>query len=67
VKNFDYLEPTTVAEACALLKRHAGDAKVFAGTRQRDLERHSDEGRKGLFSTSDETSFVVLITITRTL
>jgi carbon-monoxide dehydrogenase medium subunit len=31
VKNFDYLEPTTVAEACALLKRHAGDAKVFAG------------------------------------
>jgi len=31
VKNFDYLEPTTVAEACALLKRHAGEAKVFAG------------------------------------
>lgn len=31
MKNFDYLEPTTVAEACALLKRHAGDAKVFAG------------------------------------
>jgi aerobic carbon-monoxide dehydrogenase medium subunit len=31
VKNFDYLEPTTVAEACALLKRHGGEAKVFAG------------------------------------
>jgi carbon-monoxide dehydrogenase medium subunit len=31
VKNFDYLEPTTVAEACALLKQHAGEAKVFAG------------------------------------
>ena len=31
MKNFDYLEPTTVAEACALLKRHGGDAKVFAG------------------------------------
>jgi carbon-monoxide dehydrogenase medium subunit len=31
VKNFDYLEPTTVAEACALLKQHGGDAKVFAG------------------------------------
>jgi aerobic carbon-monoxide dehydrogenase medium subunit len=31
VKNFDYLEPTTVAEACELLKQHAGEAKVFAG------------------------------------
>ena len=31
MKNFDYLEPTTVAEACALLKQHGGDAKVFAG------------------------------------
>jgi aerobic carbon-monoxide dehydrogenase medium subunit len=31
VKNFDYLEPTSVAEACALLKRHGGEAKVFAG------------------------------------
>jgi aerobic carbon-monoxide dehydrogenase medium subunit len=31
VKNFDYLEPTTVAEACVLLKQHAGEAKVFAG------------------------------------
>ena len=31
MKNFDYLEPTTVGEACALLKQHAGEAKVFAG------------------------------------
>lgn len=31
MRNFDYLEPTTVAEACALLKRHGGEAKVFAG------------------------------------
>jgi len=31
MKNFDYLEPATVAEACALLKQHGGDAKVFAG------------------------------------
>lgn len=31
MRNFDYLEPTTVAEACALLKRNGGDAKVFAG------------------------------------
>src|SRR5215813_555688 len=31
VKNFDYLEPTTIAEACALLKQHAGEAKIFAG------------------------------------
>jgi carbon-monoxide dehydrogenase medium subunit len=31
MKNFDYLEPTTVAEACALLKQHWGEAKVFAG------------------------------------
>jgi len=31
VRNFDYLEPTTVAEACALLKQHGSDAKVFAG------------------------------------
>jgi carbon-monoxide dehydrogenase medium subunit len=31
MKNFDYLEPRTVAEACALLKQHGGKAKVFAG------------------------------------
>jgi aerobic carbon-monoxide dehydrogenase medium subunit len=31
MRNFDYLEPTTVAEACALLKQHSGQAKVFAG------------------------------------
>ncbi len=31
MKNFDYLEPTTVADACALLKQHGGEAKVFAG------------------------------------
>src|SRR5262249_20960594 len=31
MRNFDYLEPTTVAEACARLKQYAGEAKVFAG------------------------------------
>jgi carbon-monoxide dehydrogenase medium subunit len=31
MRNFDYLEPATVAEACAMLKQHAGEAKVFAG------------------------------------
>jgi carbon-monoxide dehydrogenase medium subunit len=31
VRNFDYLEPTTISEACALLKQHGGEAKVFAG------------------------------------
>ena len=31
MKNFDYLEPITVGEACALLKQHGGEAKVFAG------------------------------------
>jgi aerobic carbon-monoxide dehydrogenase medium subunit len=31
MRNFDYLEPTTIAEACTLLKQHVGDAKVFAG------------------------------------
>jgi carbon-monoxide dehydrogenase medium subunit len=31
MKNFDYLEPTTVAEACALLKQHSGEVKIFAG------------------------------------
>jgi aerobic carbon-monoxide dehydrogenase medium subunit len=31
MKDFDYLEPQTVAEACALLKQHGGEAKVFAG------------------------------------
>lgn len=31
MKNFDYVEPTTVGEVCALLKRHGDDAKVFAG------------------------------------
>lgn len=31
MKNFDYLEPKTVSEACKLLHRHGGAAKVFAG------------------------------------
>jgi aerobic carbon-monoxide dehydrogenase medium subunit len=31
MRNFEYLEPTTVAEACALLKQHGSDAKIFAG------------------------------------
>ena len=31
MKSFEYLEPTSVSEACGLLKRHAGEAKVFAG------------------------------------
>jgi carbon-monoxide dehydrogenase medium subunit len=31
MKNFDYLEPKTVTEACALLKQLGGEAKVFAG------------------------------------
>jgi carbon-monoxide dehydrogenase medium subunit len=31
VRNFDYLEPTSVGEACALLQQHGGEAKIFAG------------------------------------
>jgi carbon-monoxide dehydrogenase medium subunit len=31
VRNFEYLQPKTVGEACRLLSRHNGDAKVFAG------------------------------------
>lgn len=31
MKNFDYLESTTVAEATRLLEQHGGEAKVFAG------------------------------------
>ncbi len=31
MKNFDYLEPKTVSEACRLLAEHNGDAKIFAG------------------------------------
>ena len=31
MKNFDYLEPTTVDEACALLKQYGSEAKIFAG------------------------------------
>jgi len=31
LKNFDYLEPKTIGEACALLKQHSGEAKIFAG------------------------------------
>lgn len=31
MKSFEYLEPTTVAEACAVLKQSAGEARVFAG------------------------------------
>jgi carbon-monoxide dehydrogenase medium subunit len=29
--DFEYLEPTTVAEACALLKHYSGDARPYAG------------------------------------
>lgn len=31
MKHFEYLEPATVAEACALLKQYGGEARVFAG------------------------------------
>jgi carbon-monoxide dehydrogenase medium subunit len=31
MKNFDYLEPKTVAEACAMLKQYAGEARLYAG------------------------------------
>ena len=31
MKHFEYLEPSTVAEACGLLKQYAGAARVFAG------------------------------------
>ena len=34
MKNFEYLEPKTVAEACALLRQHGADARVFAGGAQ---------------------------------
>jgi carbon-monoxide dehydrogenase medium subunit len=34
MKNFDYLEPKTVAEACALLRQHGAEARVFAGGAQ---------------------------------
>lgn len=34
MRNFDYLEPTTVAETCALLKQHGSEAKVYAGGAQ---------------------------------
>ena len=31
MRDFDYVEPSTVTEACALLKQHGADAKIFAG------------------------------------
>ncbi|MGH7768494.1 MAG: FAD binding domain-containing protein, partial [Candidatus Binatia bacterium] len=31
MNNFDYLEPTTIAEACALLKQYGGEARPYAG------------------------------------
>lgn len=34
MKNFDYLEPKSVAEACALLRQHGPEARVFAGGAQ---------------------------------
>ncbi len=34
MKNFDYLEPVTVAEASALLQQHGADARIFAGGAQ---------------------------------
>lgn len=34
MKNFDYLEPKTVAEACALLRQYGPEARLFAGGAQ---------------------------------
>jgi carbon-monoxide dehydrogenase medium subunit len=31
MNDFDYLEPTTISEACALLQKHGPDARVYAG------------------------------------
>jgi carbon-monoxide dehydrogenase medium subunit len=31
MRNFEYLEPATVAEACAMLKQYAGEARPYAG------------------------------------
>src|SRR5689334_2866718 len=31
MRDFEYLEPTTVAEACDLLKRYGGEARPYAG------------------------------------
>ena len=31
MRDFEYLEPTTVGEACRLLEQYAGEARVFAG------------------------------------
>jgi aerobic carbon-monoxide dehydrogenase medium subunit len=31
MKSFEYLEPTTIREACRLLKENAGEARAFAG------------------------------------
>lgn len=31
MRNFEYLEPATVAEACGLLRRYAGEARPYAG------------------------------------
>ncbi|HKA33066.1 MAG TPA: xanthine dehydrogenase family protein subunit M [Candidatus Binatia bacterium] len=31
MRDFEYLEPTTVAEACAMLKRYGGEARPYAG------------------------------------
>jgi len=34
MKNFEYLEPKTIAEACALLRQHGPDVRIFAGGAQ---------------------------------
>ena len=31
MRDFEYLEPTTVAEACTMLKRYGGEARPYAG------------------------------------
>jgi aerobic carbon-monoxide dehydrogenase medium subunit len=31
MRDFEYLEPTTIAEACALLKHYGGEARAYAG------------------------------------
>jgi CO/xanthine dehydrogenase FAD-binding subunit len=40
LKNFEYFDPTSVGEAVALLRQHAGSAKVLAGGTDLFLRMH---------------------------
>ena len=44
MRDFAYLEPTTVAEACAMLKSYGGEARLYAGGVGAGVQTYTSSG-----------------------